>query len=422
MPLTALIEQELLATLDGDGDPQAVLDRHAGSKGPLYAALARATAAATARFGEARGKLRETQARLRETDKSATDGEKRAAQAERRASAAEKRLATADTALAERQALLDRVDALQAAGFGKDALARLGEVLAGAAQVGGKPTAEVVPTFLDAAADWRRLAELRAQVAAAEKAAQEAEADCRRQQREAKVRSAAVEWAVWFVRRRISAETVGAWQSVAVKLGLDAETLATGLARALEAHGSLEAARQALSAAVAKLRGEHTKLTGEVAALRRERDGLTAAIGAVRDSGVAALRQVAVAATAEVRRAASAFEHIQTRAAALGEHVGLAEALASRDPATWRQVQPETWLGLLGHLLRWADARLVGAVELEPPEAVRSRLEDQVRYPHSQGPMRVTLMQLVGWLAAGLQGRPLRGVAALLAPDAHPRR
>ncbi len=51
MPLTDLIQEELLATLDGAGDPQAVLDRHAGSKGPLYAALARATAEAPARFG-----------------------------------------------------------------------------------------------------------------------------------------------------------------------------------------------------------------------------------------------------------------------------------------------------------------------------------------------------------------------------------
>ena len=43
MPLTDIIEAELLGTVDGAEDPQAVLDRHAGSKGPLYAALARAT-------------------------------------------------------------------------------------------------------------------------------------------------------------------------------------------------------------------------------------------------------------------------------------------------------------------------------------------------------------------------------------------
>ncbi len=418
MPLTHIIEQELLATLDGEGDPQAVLDRHAGSKGPLYAALARATAAATARFGEVRGKLREIQARLRETEKGATEAEKRATQAERRASAAEKRLAFAEKAVAERQALLDRADALQVAGFDADALARLGEVLFGAAQVEGQPTEEVVSAFLDAAADWRRLAELRAQVAAAEKGAQQAEAACRRREREAKVRSVAVDWAVWLVRRKVTPETVGAWQSVAAKLGLTDDGLATGLARALEEHGTLEASRTAWSASVAKLRADHAKLTGQVAALRREREGLTAAIAAVRDTGIAGVRGVAEAAAAEIRRAAAEFERVQNRAIELAKHVQMAQALASDDPALWQRVEPETWARLLAHLLRWADARLVAGIDVEPTEAIRSRLEDQVRYSYTKGPVRLTLTQLVAWLVVALQGTVVRGVSALLAAGA----
>jgi hypothetical protein len=416
LPLTDLIEQELLATLDGEGDPDAVLSRHAGSKGPLYAALARATAAATARFGEVRDKLREAQARLRDTEKSATEAEKRASQTERRASAAEKRLASAESALAERQVLLDRADALRAAGFEADALARLGEALAGAAQAEEKPAAEVVAAFLNTAADWRRLAELRAQVAAAEEKARATEAACRRKEQQANVRSVAVDWAVWLVSRKITAEAVGAWQAIAAKLGIADEDLAAGLAGALEEYGSLQAARQAWSAAVAKLRADHTKLTGEVTALRRERDGLTAAIGAVRDAGIAEVREVAEAATAEVRRAAAEFERIQAQAAGLANHVRMAQALTSDDHLLWQRVEPETWAGLLVHLVRWADARLVSAVEVEPPEAVKSRLEDQVRCSYTKGPLRLTLPQLVGWLAAGLQGAPLRGVAALLGP------
>lgn len=305
------------------------------------------------------------------------------------------RMASVETTVAQRQALLDRANALQAAGFGDDALTRLGEVLAGASQVEGKPTAEVVPAFLDAAADRRRLGELRGQGAVAENAAQEAAADCRRREREAKVRSAAVDWAVWLVRRKITAETLSAWQVVAAKLGIDAETLATGLARALEAHGSLEAARQALSAAVARLRADLGKLTGDVAALRRERDGLSAAIGAVRDSGIAQVREVAEAATAEVRRAAGGFERLQTQAAELAKHVRMAQALASEDQAMWERVEPQTWAGLLAHILRWADARLVAGIDVEPLEPVEGRLEDQVRYSYTKGPVRLTPPQLV---------------------------
>ena len=63
-------------------------------------------------------------------------------------------------------------------------------------------------------------------------------------------------------------------------------------------------------------------------------------------------------------------------------------------------MEPETWAVFLMHLLRWADARVVATAEVEPPEAVKGRLEEQVRYPHSNGPLRLTLPQ-VGRLAAG---------------------
>jgi len=424
VPLTDLIEQDLLATLDGEGDPQAVLDRHAGSKGPLYAALARATTAATSRFAEVRGKLRDAQARLRDAEHTAAESQKRGGQAERRASTAEKRAASAESALAERQGLLARADELHAAGFDAEALGRLARALA-AASAEDKPAAEGVSGFLDAAADWRRLGDLRAQVAAAEERARETEAACRGKERDAKLRAVAVDWAVWLVRQRITAETMGAWQAIAAKLGLADEGLAIGLARALDEYGTLEAARQARSAAVGKLHADHVRLTAEVGVLRRERDGITSAIAALRDAGIADVRQVAAAAAAEVQRAAAGFEHLTTQAAGLAQHVRVAEALASHDPAACERVEPETWAGLLAHLLRWADARLVASVDVEPPEALKGRLEDQVRYSYTKGPVRLTLAQLVGWLVAGLQGPRVGGVAGLLAPGsangAHPR-
>ena len=400
MPLTEIIAQELVATLDGDGDPQAVLERHAGSKGPLYAALARVTVQATARFGEVRGKLREAKVRSRE--------------AERRAAAAGKRLAAADAALAKRQVLIDRAHALQAAGFKADALGRLGEALADAARAEGKPSGEVVAGFLDAASDWRRLAELRAQVAVAQQQAAQAEREAQERVAAAKLTERAVRAAAYLARRKVSTAAVEGRQAVAAKLGLADEALATSLARALEEHGSLEAARQAWSAAVAKLRADDAKLTGEVAALRRERDGLTASIAAVRDAGIAEVQEVADAAAADVRRAAAKFERVQTQAAELAKHVRMAQALASEDPAMWQRVEPETWAGLLAHLLRWADARLIAGVDVEPPEAVKDRLQDQVRYSYTRGAIRLTLPQLVGWLEAGLQGAPMRGGRALL--------
>ena len=58
-------------------------------------------------------------------------------------------------------------------------------------------------------------------------------------------------------------------------------------------------------------------------------------------------------------------------------------------------VEPEAWAAFLAHLLRWAEAQAVATVGIEPPEAVKGRLEDQALYPHSKGPLRLTLPQLV---------------------------
>ena len=120
-----------------------------GSKGPLYLALARATAQAAGRFAEIRTQLHDAQAHCRDADEHASQSEKRATQADRHALTAEKRLASAEAAVAERQALLGRADALCAAGFDDDARGRLGEVRADAAQAEGKPTANGVAGFLD---------------------------------------------------------------------------------------------------------------------------------------------------------------------------------------------------------------------------------------------------------------------------------
>jgi hypothetical protein len=45
-----LSEEKLLAALKGKANPQELLRRHSGSKGPLCTALARATAKAVVRF------------------------------------------------------------------------------------------------------------------------------------------------------------------------------------------------------------------------------------------------------------------------------------------------------------------------------------------------------------------------------------
>ena len=146
---------------------------------------------------------------------------------------------------------------------------------------------------------------------------------------------------------------------------------------------------------MAQLRVEHGKLTQEVAALQAERDGITAAIASVRKHGIAEIRSVADETAAEVQRAASEFEQLTARSAELGQHVRMAEALRSEDPADWRAVRAGTWAEILSHLPAWAAARDATAVEIQPHPNTRLRVEEQAKYPTLHGPVRLTLPELV---------------------------
>ncbi len=241
MALTDLIEADLLATLDGTGDPQAVLARYAGSKGPLYTALARPAE----QFVGLRDRWVTTQGKLQDGERAVADAEDRAKKAERRAADAEKRLKAATTALVPQQGLLDQAQSLRDAGLDTGSLTALTRVFAQVAQSDGITPAKAAVRFLQAATDFEGLAGFERQVREAETRAKKAEADARQREANAKVRTAAVDGAEWFVRHGITAKTVGAWQPAAEQLGLPPETLAQGLVRALQQFGTLEAACQA---------------------------------------------------------------------------------------------------------------------------------------------------------------------------------
>ena len=438
MALTDIIEADLLATLAADSDPQAVLDRYAGSKGPLYAALARATVQATGRFVETRQKLRDAQARRRTAEDEAGAAEKRADQVERRAKAADKRLAEATTALQAQQDLLDRATALRDAGFDDGSLIALARAFTQVAQTAGITPAEAVARFLEAATDFEGIATFERQAADAEARAKNAEAGAHERERNAKVREVAVAWAEWFVRRRITEKTVAAWQAVGQALGLTAEDLAEGLADALERFGALEAVIQAKTGERDALAVEITKLTAANATLREEQTTIRAALEAVAQEGrarIARMEKTATAAIAAERaQAQAAMANLDTRMAAaldklasldreaaeLEKFVGWARALASRNPDNWREVEPDAWAAMMWHLGRWIETVGVNP-DVPLPAPLRSRVEDQAKYPSLYGPVRVPLLGLTAWLTEGLQAVPAAAVLALAAGNGQGR-
>lgn len=153
-----MIEAELVAALDSGADVTTILRRYGGSKGPLYAALARATKRATENLGSLETRLRAARSQVKAEADRASAAEARAGAAEKRAGDADTRLAKAEAALGKREGLLARVASLEAQGLDAKALSRFGEVLADAARASGSDPGAVVAGLLKAAEAHRSVA------------------------------------------------------------------------------------------------------------------------------------------------------------------------------------------------------------------------------------------------------------------------
>jgi hypothetical protein len=420
-PLTDLIEEELLAALEGKANPQEVLRRHSGSKGPLYTALARATAKAVARFLALRRQIEELRTKGEAAGRAAEEAEGRAGKAEARLKAAEGQLAQVAKAIGRQQALLDQAKELASAGFGQKALEKVRRLLVQAAAADGVSPAEAASRFLQAAEDYGRLIALQAQTEKAQQQAQAAEAAARERIARSKVQTQAVEGAEWFVKQQIPFSTVLAVRTVGMRLKLPPEKLAEGLAEALGEYGSLEAVLRAKAQERDELIREAEKLRTGNGALQKERRRIEAALQAVATGGrqrVEEARKAAEAAVRSVRREAEAslnaaagralaamerYEAAARQAAELEQDVGFARALRSRDEAAWRTVDAGSWAALMIHLLRWLEAR-----GLDPTvflaDKIPQALVDSFRLPTLYGDPRLSLRQLVVWVYAGLQG------------------
>lgn len=422
MALTDLIEADLLATLDGTGDPQAVLARYAGSKGPFYAALARATAQAAERFTGIRDRWVTTRAQLQVSENALADAEVRAQRVERRVRAAEKQLTRATATLARQHALLDQAQALRDGGFDEASLTALTRVLA---QVDGTTPAEAVAQFLQAATDFGGLTTFARRAHDAEARAEQAEAAARRRAQQAQLRHAAVDRAEWFVRQGITTPTLRAWQAIGQSLGLSPETLAAGVGSSLQQFGTLVAACQAKMQERDALTREIRQRRAALAELTAERETITAALQAVAQHGsqaVADARTHAVAAVAAMRNDTLAtlretvtqYAALKTEAASLEPVVRFARTLMDPADPAWQTVSPEQWSGLLRQFKRYLTSR-----EDSPgpvPEQVSKQLQDRLRYPTLSGQPRLT--ELVEWLIAGLYG-PIPDTSSL--PDSASR-
>jgi hypothetical protein len=419
MALTDVITDELLKTLETDTDPQTVLARYAGSKGPLYSALARATRDATARYATLQQRVTRARRRVAASEHRAQEAEARAGRTEAATQAAEHRLAVTQAAVAQHQGTVQQVQALAAGGWTTEALATLTTLFTRATADQAHPPDEVVThclAVMQAAAD---LAAAEQQVRSAQDQARQAEAAAVAKAQAAKVRAQAVDAAAWCLRHGIGAPTLTAWQAIATTLDRPAADLAHSVATALDRYGTLEAACQAQAIERDALVAEVQRLRAATKRLRADQARLEAALTAVHDNGAARVAAAETAAVAAIRTTAqraqqtlggldaavaAALERVaavEREASAMRQYVTWAQALVDPDPAAWDGVGPEAWLALVGRWQQWVHRQGV-APEVPLPADLAPTLTRQAQWPTLYGPVRLPLPALSAWLAQGV--------------------
>lgn len=419
--LTDVIQAELISALQSGADVEDVLRRYAGSKGPLYAALARATAQATEDLGAVQTRLRGARSQAKaEADRASAAGSQ-ANEADKRARLAEGRLAKAEMALRKSEGSLAAVATLEAQGLDAKTLSRLGDVLAEASKMSGASPAAVV-------ADLLKAAEAHRDVALAAAAAHAVEAQLGEREMRAKVRTAAVDVAEWLVREKVTRETVLAWRAIAQSLNGSDGSVAEAVADAIRRVGPPAMAQAAAERDLVALAKEQARLKTENDALRAEQDKVraaltavaqegsasvgtaeeqaTVAIAAARDQAIRSVRAVEAALTTAVAdadgRVASVVERYRTLAEDAGRldaQVAFARALASDDTEDWRPVRPREWAMLLRHLNRWLAT--TGSDPAAPRvEVLAADIANRLRYGSLYGAPR--LSDIATWLVEGL--------------------
>lgn len=401
MALTAIIEEELLATIGTDTDPEVVIHRYQASKGPLYAALARATARAQDQFDAVASDLESATQALETLQAQARALTGQIAQLQTDKAAVTAQRSALQSQVDRHQARLDALRRLGQQGFDQPTLDRFAGLIQEMATTTQQTPPATVRQFFAYVQDYAHLVQLPRQVAHAEQHAQAAITAAVQREQQAKVRMQTVRAAEWLVHHQVTSATVTAWQAIAEQLHLSNDGLAQGLASALQTYGTWQATESALTTQIATLRETQSHLASAVQALRDEQSTMTHSLQTVQEEGCHRIQAVAEQAQQAFQVTVDHLAQLQRDAAVLGTAVAWARAIQSDDPAVWQQVDVAAWLGFWAKFHQWLALQPT-MDPVAPPDQLGKRLEQHARYASLYGPIHVSLTELTEWLGAGL--------------------
>lgn len=406
--LTEKITQQLLDAADDPAGLEAVFQQHGHSKGPLYSALAQATATLKDRFPDLAQKCKGAETECQEYRQQGKEAKEGLTSLEEARAAKAKELAELEEKAEEKKELLKRARALTEMGFGSDELSRLHGLLAQVAATTGNKSREAVALFFSEIDRYQSIMSLELETKGAEVATAKAKAEAETSRAEAKAaearakaRRSSIDLADKLLARGIKEDDLPRWTLILSKGGIAPEQLA----QALERLASVECLVQSRQKRADELEGQIAKLGSQVKALTREREGMQAAIQAVREGALVEVRKAREGVVASLKDLDDKVREVgglREQLGSLRAEVTLAHALRDPDPNAWRAVSPDSIIALLGGVLAWARARDFNP-KLPPPE--------QVRQP-SLGPwITVPFSGLLQWAGSGLMTAASKALA-----------
>ena len=354
--LTETIAQELLAAADEPSRLDAVLRQYGHSKGPLYHALAQATALLTERLTGLSHESKEAEKECRERQQHLRVAEQELASMEQGWATKAQELTAIDERLQERQELLDQANKLACLGFGLTELSRLRDLLAQVAASQGAPPEEGVAQFFHTVERYERIVSLdleanraEAKTAQARAEADRWEAEARRKEARSKARAETIDLVQRWLSHGVREQDLPGWDKVLQKSHIPPE--------ALESYGSLATLCQDRGEQAGKLESQVKEAEARLKPLQREEAQVRAGIAATRDVALQEMEKLSQQARqhlATLLAKAQEYGELQRQAATLEGELALARAFTSDEADYWAQVPRRAIQQLMVGLVLWA--------------------------------------------------------------------
>lgn len=379
--LTEEIKDELLNAAGDPGGLAAIFEKHKGSKGTLYGALAQATVALKVKLEVVTGKVKVAEKSAVEIEDKFENTQCQLILLEQSRDKLQEELSSLETKLLDKKSLMDQAESLSGLGFGAGQLSELHQRLAKLAASQGVKPAEMTKLFFDVVSQYEDITGLADEAQRVEVANKKikaematAQAEARAAEAKTKARRVSIDITEKLLALGMKESDLPIWNNILAKVGVPLEEMS----KAIEQFGSLEKASKDRGKQLNVLKVEVGKVTSQMKAITEERDNTAAAIGAIREQ---ALTQIDGTSKQTLRNlesimvATAKYGELEHRAGKLEHQLALAQAFTSHDPKQWELVPRKAVCELLAGLIVWSRAHADdNALLTAPPKSISSRL------------------------------------------------